>query len=137
VKRLVRRAPKGPDEVRWDPEAGVIDLAGLEGVDAIIHLAGENVGEGRWTEARKARILQSRDAGTRLLAQAVAKVGVPRLISASAVGYYGDTGAQIVDESSPLGQGIFGRGLRALGGRRRARRRRRGAGGPGPGGVWC
>ncbi|MCK6524590.1 TIGR01777 family oxidoreductase [Myxococcota bacterium] len=107
VLRLVRRAPKGPDELRWDPEAGVIDLAGLEGVDAIIHLAGENVGEGRWTEARKARILQSRDAGTRLLAQAVAKVGVPRFISASAVGYYGDTGSKVVDESSPLGEGFL------------------------------
>ena len=107
VKRLVRREARGPDEVRWDPEAGVIDLAGLEGVDAIIHLAGENVGEGRWTDARKARILQSRDAGTRLLAQSVAKVGVPRLISASAVGYYGDTGAEIVDETSPLGRGFL------------------------------
>lgn len=109
VLRLVRRAPQGPDEVRWDPEAGVLDPAGLEGVDVIVHLAGENVGEGRWTAARRERILESRRRGTALIAQAAAALRrrPEALLCASAVGWYGDTGAAVVDEQGPPGQGFL------------------------------
>jgi ligand-binding SRPBCC domain-containing protein len=72
VVRLVRRAPAARDEARWDPGAGTIDAAVLEGVDAVVHLAGEGIAEGRWTAARKARLRASRIAPTRLLAQALA-----------------------------------------------------------------
>src|SRR5690349_12999706 len=64
VLRLVRRAPRGADEIRWDPAAGTVDAAALEGVDAVVNLAGESVAE-RWTEARKARIRASRAGATR------------------------------------------------------------------------
>lgn len=109
VQRLVRRPPQGPDEVRWDPAQGELDREALEGVDVLIHLAGENVGEGRWTAARKRAILDSREQGTRLLAQtAAALTRRPRaLISASAVGFYGDTGEGVVDESAPSGEGFL------------------------------
>lgn len=109
VLRLVRRAPKGAGEVRWDPAKGEVDAAGLEGVEAVIHLAGENVGGGRWNEARKRRIMDSRDQGTRTLVQAVAGLATPPkvFLSASAVGIYGDPGAELVDESSPAGDGFL------------------------------
>jgi uncharacterized protein (TIGR01777 family) len=91
VDRLVRREARGPDEIRWDPAAGTVDLAALEGVDAVIHLAGENVGDGRWTEARKRAILESREQGTATIANAIAKLSRPPsvFVSASASGYYG------------------------------------------------
>ncbi len=60
VVRLVRRAPKAKDEARWDPEAGTIDAAALEGVDAVVNLSGENIAGGRWTDARKALLRSSR-----------------------------------------------------------------------------
>ncbi|HEU4560385.1 MAG TPA: TIGR01777 family oxidoreductase [Longimicrobium sp.] len=108
VLRLVRRQPKGPAEIRWDPEAGQVDAAGLEGVDAVVNLAGENVGE-RWTEERKRRIRVSRVDGTRALAEALA--GLSRkpkvLVNASAVGIYGDRGDERVDETSPPGGGFL------------------------------
>lgn len=104
VRPLVRRRA-GPGEIAWDPAGGTIDGAALEGVDAVIHLAGESIGVGRWTEARKRRIRESRVAGTVLLARALA--GLARkpqvLVSASAVGIYGDRGDEELTESSPLG----------------------------------
>jgi uncharacterized protein (TIGR01777 family) len=103
VSRLVRRAA-GPGEISWDPVKGRLEPGQLEGMDAIIHLAGENVGA-RWTAARKRRIKSSRIQGTRLLSEAVARArrrpGV--LVSASAIGIYGDRGDEILTENSPVG----------------------------------
>jgi hypothetical protein len=107
VLRLVRREA-GPGEVHWDPARNV-DAAALEGVDAVIHLAGESVASGRWTPALKDRILKSRTEGTRTLASALATLDKkPRVfLSASAIGYYGDTGDTLADESSPTGKGFL------------------------------
>jgi uncharacterized protein (TIGR01777 family) len=110
VVRLVRRPPApGEKAVRWDPEKGEIDAAGLEGLDAVVHLAGENVGSGRWTAARKAAIRDSRVNGTRLLCDALAGLLRPpkALVSASAIGYYGDRGADVLTEESPPGAGYL------------------------------
>jgi len=108
VLRLVRRAPRGADEVRWDPAAGQVDAAALEGVDAVVNLAGENVGE-RWTPARKRAIRESRAGATRLLATALAGLtNKPRvLVNASAVGIYGDRGEERLDEASAPGRGFL------------------------------
>jgi uncharacterized protein (TIGR01777 family) len=109
VVRLVRRAPHSVDEVQWDPAAGIVEPARLTGVDAVIHLAGENIGGGRWTDARKARILNSRVNGTRLLCDAIEKLQSPPkvLISASAIGYYGDRGDELLNEASGSGSGFL------------------------------
>jgi hypothetical protein len=106
VLRLVRRPSTDPAEITWDPRAGTVDLAKLQGVDAVIHLAGENVGEGRWTAERKVELMASRVQGTRTLATALAQLNPkPKvLISASASGFYGDSGDAECDESSPAGQ---------------------------------
>jgi uncharacterized protein (TIGR01777 family) len=106
---MVRREPTGPGEVRWDPAGGSIDLDGLEGIAGAIHLAGDNVASGRWTDAKKARIRDSRVKGTALLASALAKLSpAPKaLVSASAIGYYGSRGAEPVDESGSLGDGFL------------------------------
>ena len=102
VIRLVRTQPRA-SEAAWDPARGTIDLAALEGVDAIVHLAGENVGA-RWTEKRKERIVRSRVDGTRLIADACTKLSKPPvLIAASAIGIYGSDPQGVVDESSPHG----------------------------------
>jgi uncharacterized protein (TIGR01777 family) len=110
VRPLVRRSVRDAErEIRWDPAAGTIETPKLSDVDAIVHLAGENLAAHRWTEAAKARIRDSRILGTRLLCQTIA--GLPRkpsvLVSASAVGYYGDRGDEPVDESSPPGRGFL------------------------------
>jgi hypothetical protein len=99
----------GEKAVRWDPERGEVDAAGLEGLDAVVHLAGENVGSGRWTAARKAAIRDSRVKGTRLLCEALAGLVRPpeTLVSASAVGYYGDRGEEVLTEESPPGAGFL------------------------------
>ncbi|MHB8782326.1 MAG: TIGR01777 family oxidoreductase [Desulfobacteria bacterium] len=110
VVRLLRRAPApGEKAIRWDPERGVIDAAELEGLDAVIHLAGENVGSGRWTAARKAAIRDSRVNGTRLLCDALAGLARPpkTLVCASAIGYYGDRGEEVLTEESPPGAGFL------------------------------
>lgn len=109
IVRLVRTAPAAADEVAWDPMTGAIDAARLEGVDAVVHLAGENLAAGRWTAQRKARILDSRVRGTRLLAETLGRLSKrPRvLLSASATGYYGDRGDAVVREESPSGTGFL------------------------------
>ncbi len=96
-------------EISWDPNRGILDPRALEGLDAIIHLAGENIGSSRWTEEKKSRILDSRVIGTRLLCQALASLKhFPKvLVSASAIGYYGNQGDQIVTEQSPKGKGFL------------------------------
>jgi hypothetical protein len=107
--RMVRRDPSGIDEVRWDPAGGSIDLEGLAGIVGAVHLAGDNVASGRWTEAKKASIRQSRVKGTELLAGALTQLSpTPKvLVSASAVGYYGSHGAEPVDETGSLGDGFL------------------------------
>ena len=100
---LVRRPPRPSERaIAWDPARGTIDRGALEGCDAVVHLAGENV-FGRWTPAKKQRIRESRVAGTRLVSEAIA--GLTRrpriLLAASAVGYYGDQGAAELTEQSP------------------------------------
>lgn len=109
VTRLVRgggSAPgQGVTDASWDPSAGKVDAAALEGHDAAVHLAGESIAEGRWTDEKKRRIRESRVKGTRLLAETVA--GLERrpevLASASAVGFYGDRGGEVMTEESASG----------------------------------
>ncbi len=103
VRALVRREP-GAGEIRWDPDRGRLDPNDLEGIDAVVHLAGENVGA-RWTAARKARIRNSRVRGTRLLSEILARMRRQPavLIAASAIGIYGDRGDEIVTDGSRLG----------------------------------
>lgn len=103
VRRLVRRPPEGPDEVRWDPAAGTIDTAALAGVDAAVNLAGPGIGDKRWTDDRKRELRDARVHGTRLLAGALAEVGAAVLVSGSAVGYYGDRGDEVLTEASAPG----------------------------------
>lgn len=108
VVSLVRREPRSVKEIRWDPSAGIVDLARLEGFDAVIHLAGENV-FGLWTAAKKRAIRESRVAGTRTLAEALAKLErKPKvMISASAIGIYGDRGDDVLTEASAAGAGFL------------------------------
>jgi uncharacterized protein len=105
VVRLVRGTPEGSDDVAWDPKAGTIDAAGLEGVDAVVHLAGAGIGDKKWTPERKRLILESRTKGTDLLARTLAGLRRPPqvLVSGSAVGYYGNGGADVLTEQAPPG----------------------------------
>lgn len=105
VLRLVRDAPEGDDDVRWDPDAGSIDTAALAGVDGVVHLAGAGIGDKKWTAARKRLILDSRTRGTRLLAETLASLPRPPavFVSGSAVGYYGDRGDDVLTEQAPPG----------------------------------
>jgi uncharacterized protein (TIGR01777 family) len=111
VVRLVRRMPF-PGEtavLRWDPVKREVDAAGLEGFDAVLHLAGENVGSGRWSAARKAAIRDSRVNGTRFLSDTLARLARPPkvLVCASAIGIYGDRGEEPLTEESPTGKGFL------------------------------
>ena len=108
VVRLVRRPAESPAEIAWDPAAGRVDADALEGFGAVIHLAGENIGAGRWTAARRQRIRDSRVASTTLLCGALATLRRPPavLVSASAIGYYGDSDAA-ADEAAPAGSGFL------------------------------
>ena len=103
VQRLVRRATVAPDEIQWDPKTGYVDIEALRGVDAVIHLAGVGVGDKRWTKRYKSEILNSRLLGTTAIANAVAKVKPQVFISASAIGWYGDSGNRAVVESDSVG----------------------------------
>lgn len=109
VLRLTRSGEDSEDAIQWDPSAGTIDAAGLEGVDAVVHLAGESIAEGRWTPAKKTRIRDSRIDGTRLLAGAL--VDLPRppevMVSASASGHYGDRGNELLSEESAPGDNFL------------------------------
>jgi hypothetical protein len=106
--RGLSRSPAGPGQFGWNPGAGWIDPAALEDVDAIIHLAGENIASGRWTKARRRRILASRVDGTRTLVEAMAKLRrrPAVFVCASGVNFYG-TGPLVCDESSPRGDGFL------------------------------
>ena len=103
VQRLVRRATVAPDEIQWDPNTGYVDIEALRGVDAVIHLAGVGVGDKRWTKRYKSEILNSRLLGTTAIANAVAEVKPQVFISASAIGWYGDSGNRAVVESDSVG----------------------------------
>jgi uncharacterized protein len=108
VTRLVRRPARAEGEVEWDPAAGTVDIDGLEGHDAAVHLAGESIA-GRWTPARKKAIRRSRVDGTRILASVLASLESPPevLVCASALGYYGDRGEELLTEQSPAGAGFL------------------------------
>lgn len=107
VVRLVRRAPSAADERRWDPPAGRIEDGALNGADVVLNLCGTAVAGRRWTEERKQAIRDSRNTPTDVLSDAVARHGVPALVNASAVAFYGDTGETRVDETAPSGGGFL------------------------------
>ncbi|MGV1010613.1 MAG: TIGR01777 family oxidoreductase [Dermatophilaceae bacterium] len=109
VLALVRRAPRSPDEVRWDPQSGRVEASVLAGVDAVVHLAGAGIGDRRWTPAYKELLLRSRLEGTRTISAAVAEADHPvRLVTASAVGIYGqDRGEEVLTERSAPGDGFL------------------------------
>ncbi|MEB3034540.1 TIGR01777 family oxidoreductase [[Mycobacterium] nativiensis] len=107
VLRIVRRAPANTAELRWDPEAGDIDVKALSGVDAVVNLCGVNLGDRRWSGAFKQSLRDSRITPTEVLSAAVVDAGVPALISASGVGYYGDGRDRTIDESASAGTGFL------------------------------
>jgi uncharacterized protein (TIGR01777 family) len=113
VVRLVRRQPEPADEsvASWDPAAGHLSPADLEGADAVINLNGRNIGQGRWTSQVKEELRSSRLRPARLLTETIAGLEQPPavVINASAVGYYGDRGDEILNESSSPGKGFLAR----------------------------
>jgi hypothetical protein len=108
VTPLVRRPP-APGEARWDPEAGTIDAGALDGADAVVNLAGAGIGDKRWSAGRRQEIVGSRVASTALLARSMASLAAPPavMVSASAVGYYGDRGDEELTEDSEPGSGFL------------------------------
>lgn len=112
VTRLARRQPRpngGKDFAVWDPEGSSLDERALEGHDAVVHLAGESISHGRWTAEKKKRIRESRVRGTQLLSEAITRLSSrPEvLVCASAIGYYGDRGDEILTEESGSGSGFL------------------------------
>lgn len=107
VLRLVRRSPAAPDERGWDPPAGTIEDGALDGADAVVNLGGVGIADRPWSGARKQAIRDSRTVPTDVLATAVARQGVPVMVSASGIDYYGDTGNREIDESAPSGSGFL------------------------------
>lgn len=107
VLRIVRRAPSSPDELFWNPDTGEFDAGALEGADAVVNLCGVNVGAKRWSGAFQQSLRDSRIGPTEVLSSAVVAAGVPVLINASAVGYYGDTRSHVVDETAAPGEGFL------------------------------
>jgi len=114
VQRLVRRAAVSSEEITWDPIAGTVDLEALAGVDAVIHLAGAGVSDKRWTKKYKSEILNSRLLGTTTIAKAVAVVKPQVFISASAIGWYGESGNRAVIESDRVGDDFLAAVCREL-----------------------
>lgn len=114
VARLLRQGSSVPDtdhneRIRWDPYDAKVDLRLLEGFDAVVHLAGDNIASERWSDAKKKKILHSRLKPTQILCQALNELQKPPavLIAASAIGYYGDRGAEELDENSAPGEGFL------------------------------
>ena len=111
VVRLVRRSPRSPGEVRWEPRAagGGLDPSALSGSDAVIHLAGAPIAGGRWTAGRKAELRASRIQSTKALVAVMTAAAIPPavLLCGSAIGWYGDTGERLVDENAPAGSGFL------------------------------
>ncbi len=104
VQRLVRRPAISSDEVQWEPQTGYVDIEALRGVDAVIHLAGVGVGDKRWSKKYKSEILNSRLLGTTTIAKAVAEIQPQVFISASAIGWYGESGNRAVVETDSVGE---------------------------------
>lgn len=109
VIRIVRRTPANPGERYWNPENGELDATALDGVDAVVNLCGVNLGQRRWSGAFKQSLRDSRITPTEVLSAAVADAGVPVLINASGVGYYGDTRSRVVDETGSAGTDFLAR----------------------------
>ncbi|HET7529748.1 MAG TPA: TIGR01777 family oxidoreductase [Mycobacteriales bacterium] len=109
VRRLVRRAPRADDETQWHPSSGYLEPAAVDGFDAVVHLAGAGIGDHRWTDGYKQQIRDSRVLGTTAIATAIAEASARPavLLSGAAVGFYGDTGEDVADESSPSGRGFL------------------------------
>jgi uncharacterized protein (TIGR01777 family) len=110
VVAIVRRSPRGDHELAWDPDAGSIDAEGVRALDAIVHLAGAGIGDRRWTDEYKRVLVDSRVRSTDLLARTLASfdAGGPRvLLSGSAIGFYGERGDDVLDESSTSGDGFL------------------------------
>lgn len=109
VRTLVRHTPQNASEIFWDPADGKIDDDALDGVDAVVHLAGASIASGRWTAARKRAIRDSRVDGTALLATSLAHLDTPPrvFVSTSAVGYYGSRGDTPLTEASAAGEGFL------------------------------
>lgn len=107
VLRLVRRATRAADERGWDPPAGRIDDGALTGADVVVNLCGAPIATRRWSHARRQMLVNSRVEPTEVLAAAVAERGIPLLVNASAAGYYGDRGDQVVEETTPRGTGFL------------------------------
>ncbi|MGK0277235.1 MAG: hypothetical protein ACI9N0_003636, partial [Ilumatobacter sp.] len=105
---VVRRAAK-PGEITWSPSDGTLDPGDLEGIDAVVHLAGAGIGDKRWTDSYKKVLIDSRLDGTSLLASAIAACsdGPKIFLSGSAIGYYGARGDESLDESSTAGSGFL------------------------------
>lgn len=122
VRRLVRRPVVSPAEVSWDPDAGRLDPTDLAGADAVVNLGGVGLGDRRWTAAYRRQIVSSRTRPTRLLATTLASMpdGPTVLLQASAVGYYGDRGDEVLDERSEPGAGFLVDVVRAWEGATRA-----------------
>ncbi|HEX7094936.1 MAG TPA: TIGR01777 family oxidoreductase [Acidimicrobiales bacterium] len=101
--RMVRTETAGGDAIRWDPDRGTIDAAGLEGVDAVVHLAGAGIGDRRWTPERKRLVRESRMRSTALLAETLARLQRPPkvLVTASGINHYGDRGDAVLTEDEP------------------------------------
>jgi uncharacterized protein (TIGR01777 family) len=108
VIALSHSKPSSEDTIRWDPQRGHIDASRLEGIDAVVHLAGEGL-IGRWTPEKKRRIRDSRVEGTSLLSRTLAELSdrPPVMVSASAIGYYGDRGNELLTEESDPGRGFL------------------------------
>jgi len=110
VRRLVRgQNPSDPDSISWNPDQGILEPDKLEGCQAVVHLAGENIAAGRWTTSRKARILASRAKATRVLCESLSRLQAPPqvLVCASATGFYGDRPDATLDEDAEPGEGFL------------------------------
>ena len=109
LRRAAAAGGAGPSAPAWDPGSPSLSGDALDGIEAVVHLAGENIAGGRWTAARKARIRDSRVVGTRHLSEALAGLARPprTLVAASAIGFYGDRGDETVDETSAPGEGFL------------------------------
>jgi len=109
VSPVTRKEDAGAESIHWQPAEDKIDAGAFEGLDAVVHLAGENIASGRWTEEQKAKIRDSRVKGTRLLSETLAGLNNPpkTLICASATGFYGDRGGEVLNEQSAAGEGFL------------------------------
>lgn len=111
VYKLVRKKPKAVDEIEWDASVGITEseMPKIENFDAVIHLAGDNVADGNWTDEKKRRIKESRTVGTRVLVESLKKLQKPpkTFVGASAIGFYGNRGDEILTEESAKGEGFF------------------------------